>query len=78
MQSRNLFSVVDQDAALFRSNQKMAGSIRQNRSDSANLGVIGENLAEAAAVEGQEPVVRGGKNEFRFAGIGENRRGQCD
>ena len=78
MKNRDLFSVIDEHASLFGAHKKMAGSNRQNRGDRSCVDVVRENLSEGAAIEGQQPVVGGSKDEFWFAGVGQNGGRQRD
>ena len=76
MQRRDLLSVIDQNAPLLGAHQQMARNIRQDGGNGARIGVVRENLAKGAAVEGQQSVVRGGNNKFGFARVGQDRRSQ--
>ena len=70
MQSRDLLPVIDQNSPLLGANQQMPRSVRQDSGNRTHIGVVRENLAKGAAVEGQQSVVRSRNNEFGFARVG--------
>ncbi len=74
MENGNLFSVVDQDAALPGSDQEMSRSNGQDRGDGAGIGAGGQNLTERAAVEGQDSVAGSCDDQFWLPRIRQNRR----
>ena len=55
MEDGDLLSVIEQDAALPGSNQKMPGSSRQDRGNGARICGGWQNLAESASVEASNP-----------------------
>src|SRR5580700_2329561 len=76
MQDSNLLSVIDQHAALLGSDQEMPGRNRQDRGDSAGIGLCGKNLAEAAPVESQHSVAGSRHDQFGLTRISQNRRSE--
>ena len=72
-------SVVEQDTALPGSNQadvrRRSGKMR---CDGARACVLGKDLPEGAAVEGQQPILRGGDDQSRLLRVRQYRRGNRD
>ena len=65
--------VINQDAALPGSNQKMAGGQRQYGRDGARICVLRQNLPEVTAVEEQQTGLCSGDNQFLLARVGQHR-----
>ena len=66
MEHRDFLSVVEQDTALPGSNQQMSGGGGQDRCDGACTCVLGKDLPEGAAVEGEQSILCGGDDQPRF------------
>ena len=66
MEDRDFLSVVEQDTTLPGSNQQMSGGCGQDRGDGARTCVLGKDLPEGAAVEGEQPILCGGDDQPRF------------
>ena len=66
MEYRDFPSVVEQDTTLPGSNQQMSGGGGQDRCDGACTRVLGKDLPEGAAVEGEQSILCGGDDQPRF------------
>jgi hypothetical protein len=70
VKGREVLTVVNQQTMLVGAQQNAASGERQHRGDGAVARVLGQKLAEAAAVEGQQALAAGSEEELGVVGVG--------